>query len=179
MTIARAEKIFGWLPVSELFWLRQQANLHTNICEIGSFMGRSTRALADNTRGTVTAVDTWEGSNEDEHKKLLEGKGPDWLYEEFCRNMEDLDNVFPVRAKSLEAAESLGNGPFDFIFIDAAHDYENVKADILAWKKQLAPGGLLSGHDMHTGAPGVVQAVNELLPNRKVFESIWYVVDPR
>lgn len=178
MSLTKAQSIFGWMPDRELAWLRQQANLHTNICEIGSFMGRSTRALADNTRGTVTAVDTWAGSEEKEHRDMLAGKGPDWLFDQFKDNMAGLTNVAMVRMPSLEAARNFIHRQFDFIFVDASHDYENVKADILAWKPLLAPGGLLSGHDMHTGAPGVVQAVDELLPNRKVYESIWYVVDP-
>src|ERR1017187_3971395 len=100
MQLTRARTIFGWMLDNELQWLAEQASTHRNILEVGSFMGRSTRALADNTLGTVTAVDTWAGSDEAEHKKLLEGHGPDWLLEEFQRNMEGLENVYAVRGAS-------------------------------------------------------------------------------
>ena len=177
MSIENAKKIFGWLPESELGWLAARAVEHREIVEIGSFMGRSTRALAENTLGMVYAVDTWAGSDEEQHRKLLEGHGPDWLLEEFQRNMEGLENVYAVRRPSLDAAVSfaVACSQFDMIFVDASHDYENVKADILAWGPLLAEGGLLCGHDYHNGAPGVIQAVNELLQGVKLFESIWFV----
>jgi predicted O-methyltransferase YrrM len=177
MNIENAKKIFGWMPESELAWLATQAAVYKNIVEIGSFMGRSTRALADNTRGTITAVDTWAGSDEDQHRQLLEGKPKDWLFDEFKTNMATTTNVAMIRQPSLGAASNFtaSNARFDFIFIDASHDYANVKADILAWGPLLAEGGVLCGHDFHSGAPGVMQAVDELLTGYKLFESIWYV----
>lgn len=177
MNLENAKKIFGWMPDNELSWLATYAGVHRNIVEIGSFMGRSTRTLADNTKGTVTAVDTWAGSDEDQHRRLLEGKSPDWLFEQFTANMAGLTNVAMIRKTSLEAAAAFAtqNAQFDFIFIDASHDYENVKADILAWGPLLADGGTLAGHDFHNGAPGVMRAVDELLTDYKLFESIWYV----
>jgi hypothetical protein len=175
MPLTKAQSIFGWMPDRELDWLSKQAAVYKNIVEIGSFMGRSTRALAEATRGTVTAVDTWAGSDEAEHRKLLEGKPKDWLFEEFLRNMDGVQNICPTRLPSVEAAALFSGILFDFIFIDASHDYENVKADIEAWGPLLAPGGTLAGHDFHSGAPGVMKAVNELLQGYKLYESIWYV----
>jgi predicted O-methyltransferase YrrM len=80
-----------------------------------------------------------------------------------------------VRLPSLEAARvfhAIGYSGFDMVFIDAAHDYENVKADILAWKPLVKPGGLLCGHDW--GHPPIVQAVRELLGNTRSSSTIWY-----
>lgn len=60
-----------------------------------------------------------------------------------------------------------------FIFIDAEHDYENVKRDIDWAKKMKIP--IISGHDYGTLYPGVKRAVEEAFP--KAFEvrgSVWW-----
>ncbi len=51
-----------------------------------------------------------------------------------------------VRAASPDAAKLLP-GPVGFVYIDANHDLESVRADIAAWWEVLRPGGILAGHD--------------------------------
>lgn len=177
MTIDNAVRISGWMQPAELLWLAEQAARHLLIAEIGSWKGRSTRALADNTRGRVYAVDTWCGSNDDHAMLETVRVNPEgWLLEEFKTNLQGCNNVHVVQMESCKAAGLLRDMRFDMIFIDAAHDYESVKTDILAWRPLLASGGLLCGHDYGCAAiPGVTQAVNELLPHPKLAaDSIWY-----
>lgn len=50
----------------------------------------------------------------------------------------------------------------DMVFIDGSHLYPDVCADIIAAKRILKPGGILSGHD-YAGGNGVVRAVRELV----------------
>jgi hypothetical protein len=56
-----AIEIPGWMSEIDLQWLGEQAKHHDLIVEIGSYQGRSTRALGDNARGVVYAVDDWKG----------------------------------------------------------------------------------------------------------------------
>jgi len=140
-------------------------------------MGRSTRAMAESTAGTVYAIDTWRGSAE--HADILKDKPPDWLKNEFLKNMTGLQNVKAVQLASLEAADMFQGCKFDMVFLDASHDYESVKADILAWRPLVAPGGLLCGHDYNWTEVG--RAVNELIPDVSAWcspgwddASIWY-----
>lgn len=181
MDIRDAMKIDGWMSPLELAWLAQWAKVSSNIVEIGSFQGRSTKALVQNAKGTVTAVDTWGGDAstraalEAAGNRILTVMPPEYLFEEFQRNMEGHSNLIIKRMKSLEAAASLNGDKFDLIFIDAGHDYVEVKADVEAWRPHLAPGGLLAGHDYDPIKwPQVVRAVDELLPERKIaVDSIW------
>jgi len=65
---------------------------------------------------------------------------------------------------------------FDFVFIDGAHDYENVKADIEAWLPRVRIGGVLAGHDFAPGYGGVKQAVRELFGNKfKKNLDVWFI----
>jgi len=88
-----------------------------------------------------------------------------------------LKNLVSVRMTSLEAATQFAawGYKFNLIFIDASHDFESVKADILAWRPLLAPGGMFCGHDR--GWEGVAKAVSELIPKTGVGAgAIWYEI---
>jgi predicted O-methyltransferase YrrM len=180
--ITRALDIQGWMTQDELTWLANEASRVQvkRIAEIGCWMGRSTRALVDNIApdGVVFAVDTWKGSGE--HQEQVNGMGEDWVLDQFRVNLQDRsDRLEAVQLASVEAAAlARADGQmFDFIFIDAAHDYANVKADIEAWRLLVKPGGILAGHDYEQAWPGVIDAVNELLPGaRRGAGSIWYDV---
>jgi predicted O-methyltransferase YrrM len=168
--IAKAAEVPGWMSLAELDWLAQKATGRQRIVEIGSWMGRSTRALADSTKGTVWAVDTWEGSAE--HTEIFKQITPGAIYEAFLGAVSDLTNVEPVKQASIDAALAVPD-ELDMVFIDGSHDYESVKADILAWKPKIRSGGLICGHD--SDWKGVAMAVAELLPEAKNVPgtSIW------
>lgn len=52
----------------------------------------------------------------------------------------------------IEQARELG--PYDFIFIDADHRYESVRADWENFREMIAPNGVFAFHDtQHTGDP--------------------------
>ncbi len=174
MNITNARAITGWMTEAELKWLAQMASTRKRIVEIGSWKGRSTRAMTDNMSddARIISVDTWRGSDEEVHKTEL-GKHPEgWLLKEFKRNLAGSHPVQIFQMTSLEAAAALQNVRFDMIFIDAGHDYESVKKDILAWRPLLAQGGLFCGHDYPYA--GVTPAVDELLPNSYIgADTIW------
>jgi len=49
--------------------------------------------------------------------------------------------------RSTDAAKQLPEGHFDYIYLDARHDYCAVKEDIESYYPKLRPGGILGGHD--------------------------------
>lgn len=71
------------------------------------------------------------------------------------------ERVRIIKADTATAAEQVSDSSLDLIFVDAGHDYENAKADILAWRPKLRSGGFLCGHDISW--PTVKQAVDEVV----------------
>ena len=73
----------------------------------------------------------------------------------------------------------------DFIYIDASHEYEDVKRDIKLYENLLSPGGYLFGHDFLPRWPGVVKAVLEFAVEnhftllRNPVDPIIWVLKPR
>ena len=53
--------------------------------------------------------------------------------------------LVPVQGYSAKMAPSIPNASLDLAFIDAAHDYRNVRADVLAYWPKLKPDGVLAG----------------------------------
>ena len=190
VNIERAKKCDGYMADSELEWLATQAKQHKIIIEIGSWHGKSSRALGDNLMedGHLICVDHWKGSAAEQttgHQTARELDG-DAAYLEFLGNMWDLvggKQVSTLRLSSKNAARYLLEHDYkaDMIFIDAGHTKEEVKADIEAWLPLLAKDGMICGHDafhVNNPWPGVLEAVTEIFgvrakqaPNT----SIWVV----
>ena len=174
----KTETIDGYMPSHELDLLKEFAKDHSKILEIGSWHGKSTRALAENTKGVVYAVDTWYGSDNEPQNHgsayLLKG---DHAIMEFYRNNFDLissGKIMPIRMHSANACDTLKKlgVKFDMVFIDGDHTYEGCKSDIVNTKDLMEEGALVCGHD-YAAWVGVKQAVDELLPEVKVTHTIW------
>lgn len=119
------------------------------IIEVGSWLGSSTRFLAEHLEeaGKLYAVDTWAGSPE-ESVHMQDPRLP-YLYQLFLSNVKHAgltDRIVPVRMRSTEAAKAL-NVKADLIYIDAAHDTNSVYADIIAWSDHLNEDGVMCGDD--------------------------------
>jgi len=165
--------IDGWMFVRELNWLYETAKEMETICEIGSWKGRSTHALCSGVKGHVYAVDHFKGSvgEDEQHAEAKDGD----IKAQFMQNVgKRFANVSLVTMPSLDYAkvwEGSEQG-FDMVFLDGGHTYEEMLADIKAWRPLAKK--IFSGHDYNT-FPGVTRAVNELIGNVKTIESIWYV----
>jgi hypothetical protein len=163
-----------WFTYPNLYaQIVQTAPQKAHFVEVGVWKGRSAAFLAVEIINsgkiiTLDLVDTWDGSIE--HQPLQED-----VFEVFKKNINPvLPYVNIKRMDSLAAALTYSDESLDFVFIDAAHDYDSVKSDILAWLPKVKPGGFLAGHDYPTW-DGVTRAVNELIGenNIEAAESCW------
>lgn len=177
--ISSCLSIPGWMNDYELLWLAETAQRRSRIIEVGSWCGRSTRALALHTKGVLWAVDPWEPMEDPAAGMTAAQHEADLAYNMFIDHMrpfEDDGRLYVLREDGKKAAETLkrlfGHGSFDFIFIDGDHSYEAVRADITNFLPLLAQGGTLAGHD--NWMTGVRQAIEELVPGYQCpAGSIW------
>lgn len=128
-----------------------QAHFHKTglAAEVGVFEGAFAAHNLKTWEGKYMMVDTWahrdDGTTDKNDKDMAYWKG---VMEKarkqtaFAGDRRTLD-----RAYSVDAADNYPNGLFDWIFLDAGHDYENFKADLEAWWPKLRSGGLFSGDD--------------------------------
>lgn len=178
------EQIQGWFAYANLYREAvQRASDNSYFVEVGAWKGRSTAFMAveianSGKKINFDVIDTWSGSDEPYHKNdpLVQ---TDTLYQHFLDNMKSVEEYYtPVRMTSLEASKLYADNSLDFVMLDASHDYENVRADILAWLPKVKHGCILSGDDYNPGDfPGVVKAVHELLPGF-VLRDAWIYVKP-
>lgn len=167
--IQRAIECDGWMSPEELRWLAQRARTASTVIELGSWHGKSTRAIADNLppNGKLYAIDTWAGSKAELDTNHVSARwmDGDHAFDEFSRNLWDhiqSGKVVPLRMHGRHAAKLLKDKGVqaDPIFIDAGHEREEVVEDINNFLPLRKPGGTICGHDYMMGlAPHVTDAV--------------------
>lgn len=178
LNLDKAIQIEGWMSYSELEWLASTAKMSDIIVEVGCYRGRSTRAICDNTRALIFAVDPWEDIYFDKNGKSI-GILKKGSFEEFNSNLKEFicsGQLEVMKCKSDDFPD-LGNGFANFIFLDGDHRYEQVVKDIMLAEKVITRGGIIAGHDYtHSDWPGVKQAVDEFYPTAQKVDSIWWTV---
>lgn len=89
--------------------------------------------------------------------------------------IENPERLHLIRDFSHQAHEKFEDESLDFIFIDASHQYKDVKKDIEYWSPKVRSGGLISGHDINM--KDVQKAVNETLTDwSKGPDLVWWKI---
>lgn len=172
ISIEKALAVDGWMSEVELVWLANAAYNCKSIVEFGSFMGRSTRAMADNSDNDckIYAVDPWSG--------FYPGVIPPistYVLPIFTKNLLEYIESGKVKACRMYSDSFTLDEKVDMVFIDGDHSYEGVINDINKAISLLKPNGLLCGHDYDDkNWPGTVKAVNDLLGDVGVEGTIWF-----
>jgi predicted O-methyltransferase YrrM len=147
ININKALQIEGMMSEEELLWIATEAAKYKRIVELGSYFGRSTRAIADNTKGRVIAIDNWMGPKE----RLMNYSDRILIFDKFKQNLEDLlqnGKVTTYREDFGVLPQITFNRPPDMIFLDGDHSYDAVIRDINWAISVMRDGGLLCGHDI-------------------------------
>lgn len=176
------ELIQGWFYHSEFYdHMVKQLPEYSTIVEIGTWRGKSTCCLALLSKlykknHKIYAVDTFKGSDEQEHQKIIDSLNLS-LLQEFESNLRMCgvnDIVKTIASTSVEASKEFVNQSVDFVMIDGSHKYEDVKDDIEHWLPKLKQGGVIAGDDYGGSFEGVKKAVDEKFGQKvRVFNSLW------
>lgn len=157
--ISKALAIVGFMHETELQWLAEQAQKYQRIAEVGSYYGRSTRALCDNTPGHVHAYDDWWGPRD----TPVDWRARHLILDKFQENLKDHIESGKLIMHEGDHENAVPDGEFDMVFIDGSHDYFDFKRDLERWIPAVTKGGMLCGHDYDIGYPGVLRALYEVI----------------
>ena len=171
----------GWGAEHPIFERVLRSERPGVVVEVGTWKGASVlhmhalgRKLGLN--AAFLCIDTWLGSVENWMKPEprpnmhLEGGFPT-LYRQFIANVvacDAVDDVYPLPMSSTVGARllhRLGVGA-DVIYIDAAHEEEELALDLMLFWRVLRPGGVMFGDDYLPRWAGVMRAVDRFAQDR-------------
>jgi protein-L-isoaspartate O-methyltransferase len=165
---SNVDDVDGWLTVEEGSCLARRAVIK-RVLELGSYCGKSTIWMARVAK-SVTCVDTFDGR--------ACGVRERETFKDFVANIRRYGVVEKIdvrQGRNEDIVPTLPDASFDFIFIDASHDFFSVKNDIALALPKLTPGGLIAFHDYERDTnPQIKPAVDEMLlaPGGEIIERV-------
>lgn len=174
-----------------------------SIIEVGTHIGttatRFANAIKSNPESYVLCIDTWLTDvseyilRKDSLNVNMRPGNDHVLFDLFIKNIKNNsleETVIPFRLPSMQAGQILYyyGLKFDIIYIDASHEYLNVKYDLELYWNLLEKNGTIFGDDYNIS--GVKRAVDEfvkennlelIINNGKFFDNIqqitWHIIN--
>jgi hypothetical protein len=142
-----------------------------NCAEVGVQSGEfSNQLLKSKKLKKLHLIDCWQHQlSFQDGSANVEQKKQDELYEFVKHRFKNDSRVNIIKKFSKDAMHEFHRNSLDFIYIDANHQYEEVRKDIQMWYTKLKKDGILAGHDYFNGISfdyslfGVKRAVDEFV----------------
>lgn len=133
------------------------------MCEIGVFNGDFSRILFNRAPKELHLIDPFIGSfwSGDKDGSNMQYANLEISYQNLKQTYAQYNYVSIHKGFSETVLLTFPDYYFDFMYIDANHDYKSVKQDLAICRQKTKINGIISGHDYSNKFPGVVQAVNE------------------
>jgi predicted O-methyltransferase YrrM len=163
--MVEALKIDGWFTPRQLSLIYDLAMEHLpehgEICELGTYKGRSTyvwACVAKEKHAFLTTIDIFNNSDE-------------FMKENAERNLKGF-NLRIIKGTTDKSVSNFLDKTLDICFIDADHEYKAVMSDINNYLPKVKVGGILCGHDYGRG--DVSQAIKDSFKDDFILkEDIW------
>ena len=141
------------------------------MCEIGSYKGESTMMFAAS--GLFSEIHCIDPLSGDEEFNTFVDEDWNNVNEEFLTNTRFFSNITLHKDYSYNAYTNFEDKYFDFTYIDASHEYSDIKKDLELFVPKTK--SIIAGHDYQPEWPGVIKAVNEELgkPNGVFDDHSW------
>jgi hypothetical protein len=173
------QRVEGWFNFPDMYaYAVANAPEKGKFVEVGPWKGQSSSFLAVEIINsgkdiTLDCIDNFTGSPIEPGQMYDHDNQAGRLFEVFTRNMKPIEDARPgmvkgIKGDSAESAALYEDESLDFVFIDASHDYESFRKDLLAWHPKVKIGGLLAGHDFADPYPGIMKAVRDHCSHEKV-----------
>lgn len=174
--------------------LMDKLNLHGNAIEIGVDVGNYSEVLLTFGFKKLYLLDAWKEFTKEEYFDRTNASQTtmDKRYQLVVEKMKPHgDKVEIIRGDSRLEWKRFPDGFFDFVYIDANHEYRHVRKDIGLWWNKVKLGGVLAGHDYKNGCRhktivGVKKAVQEfckkqgqqhvIVPRSERCPKSWYII---
>lgn len=146
--------------------------------EIGSYIGESTEIFLQNFK-TVYSIDTFEWIKLNNNSWVKSKSNYSDAEKLFDINLKKYKNLIKLKGLNNKFLNKFKNNSIDFMYIDASHDYNDVKNDIINWYPKIKINGYLAGHDYceNVNNGGVIKAVDEIFryPDKTFSDTSWIV----
>jgi MMP 1-O-methyltransferase len=187
-------EVEGFLSEREAMFLYDTAKAVTApapvVVEIGSFLGKSSvaisHALAGKSGAKMYCIDPFDASGDafstPTYQVHQERVGHNLLaaFQANIRKYGRPELIEAIQGYSYDVVKGW-NKPIDFLFIDAAHDYEDVLHDFTEWAPHVKIGGIIAFHDvrleLHSmDLSGPAQVVRDHLFKNPAWEAVTEVL---
>lgn len=160
----------------KIFKTRQELLLslpkNMKIAEVGVFKGELSKFIfKDLCPNELFLIDLFEGGtwSGDQNGENMQFANMSDQLEFLKKHFEKCENVKFLKGYSHSQLQNIPNEYLDLVYIDASHEYEDVKKDLSISFTKVKKHGFICGHDYEINRfPGVVKAVNEFCENLKL-----------
>jgi len=163
-------EIPGWFSFKEIYSdMVKRFPDGAHFIEVGSWMGKSAvfmgvEILNSGKDIKFECIDNW--AYEDKNYKWVNPAFKEYslkAFDTFKENIKPLSSIIKYhRMDSVDAAALYDDDSLHFVFIDASHEFDDVRNDLKSWFPKVKVGGVIAGDDYSKELwPGVVKAVDE------------------